>query len=247
MIKEIKDQKMIEEKFKKFDKNNDYYGIYDQDLLLDIFYLYNNSFHLENKYLSFNFKNSYKENIFEDIKNIAKKPLQVMLYSTDERVKELKENGFINMRKCYEAEFSLKDLEENEFKDVRINKTTKNTEKGNIISRLAYEHYKITHSSINPLTATFEQFKQTLPGNIYYEEVNNEVINYTFIEENEICYFGTTKEETFKNFIYQIMLKKINDYKEVFFEADNTDQLAMILLSLFKNKKIDTFDTYILK
>ena len=110
----------------------------------------------------------------------------------------------------------------------------------------AYNHYVETHKEINPLTVNMEAFRSVLPNDAYLQIDDDKIINYVFVEENELCYMGSEKLSTFDGFIYSIIKEVLRTNEDITFEADDTDEVAMKFKQLFNDKSTDSFNTYIL-
>lgn len=210
---------------------------------------YTNKYHQTNLYLVGNLliKDDYTE--LATLQHQTKKTLQCMVSSTDEAViKTLEFMGFCCVRKCYEIEvreYDLVDTNQSRNADILCFTNRKTTEYMKCAYRM-YQYYQQTHRSINPLTVTFEQFVDILPNQVCYYMTNGQVIHLAFIENNEIAYVYSNDLASFKQFALQVVYWLFRQYDTIYFEADNVDDVAMTLKSLFKEQSsLETYDTYI--
>ena len=204
-----------------------------------------NEFHNKHTYIKIN---DIKKVSLDDFKALAKeKPLQIGVDSNQiDLIELLKKAGFILKRKCYDVEVSREDLK-NPLGPKRFE--TKLTNKGEMAyekaSNLVFRYYKKTHEQVSPLTVDYEKFKEILPDQAFYYEKNGEMILAAFLENEEIAYLAGFEEKLADDFINDLLIYLFGKYKEIFFEADNTDPLATKLKNKFLEKFDPTFDTYI--
>lgn len=230
-------------------KNNfkSYEIITNNQKIVGSFYAYDNQSHLANKYLVINDNLITKEEVFSYIKLYFNKPLQVMIDSTNVNIiNTLLNANFKLVRKCYELEVFKRDLLSKKYQEVSFLKTNKNENIYNKIAYTSYNYYKNTHESINPLNLSFEDYINLLPNNLYYHITKDNIINYVFEEDGELCYFGGTDNISFENFINSLLIKLFKYYSHMFFEIDSNDKVAIRMFNLFKKPK-ESYNTYILK
>ena len=66
-----------------------------------------------------------------------------------------------------------------------------------------------------------------------------------FTENNEIAYVCSLNRQSYQPFIQTVLNELFSKFDEIFFEADDTDWAASILLNQFKFNKNESFNTYI--
>lgn len=206
---------------------------------------YTNEFHNKHTYIKIN---DIKKVKIGDLEALAKgKPLQIGIESNQVEVIDLlKKADFIIKRKCYEVEATREDLknplEPKKCKGKITKKSEKSYEKA---AALNFEYYKKTHETVNPLTASFEEFKESLPERAFYYEKDGEILMAAFIENEEIAYLASFEDSLADEFINDLLIYLFKNHQEIYFEADNTDPLATKLKNKFVEKFDLTFDTYI--
>lgn len=204
-----------------------------------------NEFHNKHTYIKIN---DMKKMKLADLEAFPKeKPLQVGIYSDQiDLIEFVKKAGFVLKRKCYEVEVTRKDLK-NPLGTERLETTL--TSKGERAfekaSDLVFRYYKKTHEAVSPLTVGLEKFKEILPENAFYFEKEGQVLMTAFLENEEIAYLAGFEEKLADDFINDLLIYLFKNYKEIFFEADNTDPLATKLKNKFLEKSDLSFDTYI--
>ncbi len=212
---------------------------------------YESPFYSRNCYLKPNLSVcpvGFSAEIFNMLKNLIARPLQVMVYSDDLKLAEfLKAGGFELKRRCFESEVSAGDYIKSYSSEAHLSECAIGSEEYLKCCELLYQYHEITHREINPLTAEPEEFYKALPRNVIYEVRGGETTNFAFVEENEIAYLGSTDIGSFPSFLAGVVEKLFGSYKTLTFESDDCDPLAMMLRSLFKNNSDLSFDTYILE
>lgn len=185
--------------------------------------------------------------VFDLLSQKLDKPMQVMVSSEDEEViLFIQAAGFSCRRKCYEIEASIQDY---------IGKKTKESLSFAVLGHTIYEkccemmldRYISTHKEINPWTGTKEDFFMMLPKAVFYEMDNDKIKNFAFVEDNEIAYVCSVDRFDFILFAQNLITGMFKQNEAIMFEADDCDEYAMELKSLFTNKSEESFDTYILK
>lgn len=211
---------------------------------------YQNSFHNEYLYLRFNLNHFPSFSPFPEIIKIENKPLQVMIDSTEkELISFLTKNSFQLKRRCYSPKVSQR-LLKNDLPDhpVKITKFTSDDSIYEKCCEFLYDYYKKVHEAVSPLTAHKEEFVEEVPTKSGYFQVdqNNNIVNLVFTEENEIVYICSTNKETCLSFIQAVLKDLFSKYQEIFFEADDTDWAATMLLDQFVVDRTASFNTYLL-
>lgn len=211
--------------------------------------LYSNRFHKQNQYLHLHlseYETAWAIPLFSDIQKIVKKPLQVMVSSTDaERVKFLLAGGFVCKRKCYEMDVTAKELI-SKSQVTPMNAAETGVPEYDMCCRLLFDYYKQTHAKVNPLTADYIEFCECLPEKALYQNYLGHTMHFAFVEENEIAYIGSTDVNSIQSFAESLVQMLFSDYERICFECDNGDAAAMQLKGLFKAEISESFDTYIL-
>ncbi len=241
----------IKGKLKCYD-DFEYYQVSKNSIVLGYFSAYDNDFHQNNKYIkpiNETFDNLNKIEIFKAISVYFNKPLQVMIESNKrEIISVLNKVGFILKRQCFEREFKIADMIPLEDVTSTIIQTIKKGSKQyDEASLIAFDYYAKTHKDVSPLTATLEQFKQILPDHVVGQIIDDKIINLCFIEKDELCYFASIDEASFKDFSICVIKYMFSKNETITFEVDSTDPLGLTFISCFKNDSIDSFDTYIFK
>ncbi len=207
-----------------------------------------NKFHTNNVYLqlhlnSFSFDGGQLFNILATHFN---KNLQINEYSNEkELINFIKANGFVLKRKCYECSYTEKELKDRTESKQYLNLVHKNDSIYQEALQLLYEKYKRDHESINPLTCSFKEFSLNIPSHATVQLIDNCVVNYAFIDKNEIAYIGSNKIETLRLFSNQVIKTIFKKYPIVEFEADDCDLEAMTLKDMFYNESNKSFNAYI--
>lgn len=208
---------------------------------------YKNKFHSRNVYLDLNINNFDNEAIkqgFEFLKNEYEVPLQVILNSKDlDKIKALEIAGFHLVRTTYELNIQREEVQ----KHLPFSESSKDLvmSKGNeefII--LLYEDYSAKHESINPLTASIEEFGDSIPEDIVYSKSAPK--NFAFVEDNEIAYIHIENGEKGLNFFNNLLVKMIEDFDNVIMEVDDTDEDAMRCKNLINIEAEEVYLTYLL-
>ena len=174
------------------------------------------------------------------------KPLQIMISSEEKDVISfIQKAGFNCKRKCYEVDASVQDY---------IGKKTKETMSFAIdgdtlydrCCEIMFDRYIVTHKGINPWTGTKEEFFTLLPKTVFYEMDNETIRNLAFVEDNEIAYVYGEDKNKFVSFMHKLIIEMFEQNETIVFEADDCDEYAMELETLFDNQSEESFDTYIL-
>lgn len=238
----------------KFKANNEPYFEYYQiinDRFQGCFIAYDNRFHKNNKYIypktniigEVNIKD-----VFKSIRKYFNRPLQIMISSNQtEVISNIINAGFKLKRKTYECKFEQKDIKINIAERVSVKLINTNDELYEEVVQKVYDHYTETHKNISSLTVNLDEFRSVLPKEVYVNVINDKLLNYAFVETNELCYMGSEDINTFDSFAYTIIKKMFKINKKINFEIDDTDDVAMRFKNLFSKKSEISFDTYILK
>lgn len=177
-------------------------------------------------------------------------PLQIMAYSDDPMVPYLLSGGFVRKRCCLEVTATPDDLLSPLPEMVTPMTAVKGTVEYDTCCRLLYDHYARTHQSVSPLTATLEQFRETLPETALYAQNAQSITHCAFVEPDteawEIAYVGTGDLSAFPSFAQAIVAQAFRETSEVTFECDDCDPAAVAMKGLFRVCEDVTFDTFVL-
>ena len=203
----------------------------------------------------FHKKNIYIDFVLDDMKNINRDsfkaiseenhaPLQMMIDGDDTKKKDfIEENGFNRVRTCYGMSVRRDDLIRKETAKINLLLAKEGDEKYCELAKIYFEYYKKTHESINPLTVDFDEFKNILTKDVYYNEEDGMAL--AFVEDNEIAYVYASDIAKADEFFYSLCEKLFNDYEEIFFEADDVDESAMRLKNIFSGGVDEITETWI--
>ncbi|ERT64925.1 hypothetical protein [Peptoniphilus sp. BV3AC2] len=198
-----------------------------------------NDFHNKNIYIDFENGDISPMLSFRAIADKFGAPLQIMLEDKDDLKRNfILQNGFKLVRTCYSCEFYSSDLKIVP-SDTKIMTTVKNRE----FSWNYYNHYKKMHQAINPLTASFEEFVEILPNEVYFVDEKN----FAFVEDNEIAYVLCEETSAGDDFLLALCHALFCKYETIVFEADDVDPIAMRLKNKFVNGFVEKTETWIYK
>ena len=112
-----------------------------------------------------------------------------------------------------------------------------------------YQYYKNSRKTVSPLTMSKDNFIKEVPTKTGYYQLNknSQIENIIFTENNEIAYICSTNPKTCPQFIQAVLFHMFSSFESLFFEADNTDWAAIMLLNQFKVAVTESFNTYILE
>lgn len=209
-----------------------------------------NPYHAESYYLELQLQQydaQISMCIFDKISQRLNKSMQILISSDESELSEfISQAGFVCKRKCYEIEADVQDYI-GELINGPLAIALDNEVVYQICRKMMLERYISTHKIINPWTGTETEFYEALPKVVYYEVENRQVINIAFVEGNEIAYVCGTDIDKFTIFAQNIVTKLFDKYENIVFEADDCDEYAMKLKSLFNNQSEVSYDTYIRK
>lgn len=229
------------------------FEVWSDNKLMGEIEIYRNPFHTQNSYLKLylmDYPASIAASLFERISIETSCPLQVMLESTEKQlVGFLRAGGFKFARRCYEMEVTKDELKGDTSVDFPVRYSSKGSAEYSLCCQLLYKRYADSHKAVNPLTASLEHFCEALPELVAYQMRNGSIVHFAFIEDNEIAYVGSIELDSFTSFAVSVLEKLFLEYKTIFFECDDCDEVAMMLRGLFavNNNAEKSFDTYILR
>ena len=99
------------------------------------------------------------------------------------------------------------------------------------------------HQAINPLTASFDNFMEILPDEVYFIDDKN----FAFVEDNEIAYVLCEETHTGDDFLLALCHTLFYNYDTIVFEADDVDPIAMRLKNNFSDGFVEKTETWIYK
>lgn len=211
---------------------------------------YENPFYAQNLYLKpalSEYDPVLSTELFSVLKALVNRPLEVMTESENARLSDfLKAGGFELKRRCFESEVSAADFIGGAVFSGGLSEAAAGSGEYLSCCEILYDYHKITHRGINPLTASLGEFQKRLPKTVVFGAKDGEILNFAFVEENEIAYLGSADIGSFRDFALKLVGTIFEKYETLVFESDDCDPLAMGLRSLFKNQNDSSFDTYIL-
>lgn len=205
-----------------------------------------NAFHNRNVYIDFEYEDlkDKKTDPFREIYNAHGVPLQFMVDSSDTFKRNIAKTwGFKKMRSCYSLEVTKDDLISHENRTIKICEANLEDEIYENLSKIYFDYYRSSHEAINPVSASFNEFKEILPDKIYFNQ--DDGVSFAFIEKNEIAYVYSDNLEIAEDFFRTVAEKMFCEYDTIFFEADDVDECAMRLKNIFSSGVNDVFETWI--
>ena len=222
--------------------------VYENETCIGTIHLSENPYHKQNCYVELElecYDCSISAELFKKLSPMIQRSLQVMVSSDNTQIISfLTAGGFVCKRKCYEVEATKEDWV-GTGGSVPLCTAGKGDEAYDLCCKLMYERYKDTHKDINPWTAELSDFVKKLPAKVFYESDGDAVVNFAFIEENEIAYVYSTDPARFSDFAAVLVENLFAEHETVFFECDDCDWVAMKLREMFLNQEETSFDTYI--
>ena len=211
--------------------------------------LYKNKYHSNHCYLNLHLDclDEIDEGyLFKAICQKVGKPLQVMISSHESAIVSFLERaGFVCKRKCYEVDARSKDYIGTEGRrDLCCSNAGEQIYER--CCEILFEQYVLNHQQISPWTGSKQDFISELPEMVYYEMIDNQIQNLTFVEQNEIAYVFGRDIKSFRLFAEDLITRLFTQYDAITFEADDCDEPAMELKKLFANQTEESFDTYIM-
>ncbi len=207
-----------------------------------------NPYHNRNYYLDMDFVSldfAEAEEMFEEITLKLKKPLQVMISSEEKKkIAFLESAGFICKRKCYEVEAEQPDyIGLNREREIPYAYVGQDIYKQ--CCELMLDRYCLLHKDINPWTGSREAFFEELPECVAYTCIGGEVSCFAFVENEEIAYVYGRDRREFRLFAQGLVTEWFKKHKEITFESDDCDEMAMELKQLFTNQSEESYNTYV--
>lgn len=232
-------------RLQKLDKG---YSVYQDDQYIGTVELYDNPYHTRNCYVKLEldrFDADISAELFEKLRAMAGRPLQVMVSSDNTALTEfLIAGGLTCRRKCYETEAGAKDYI-GEKADVPLLHIRAGEPDYTLCCRMMFDYYVETHKAVNPWTADQETFCRNMPARVIYQKADGKITNLAFVEENEIAYLCGSDRQGFKAFAFGLITFLFERYETICFESDDSDWAATQLRAMFKNQDETSFDTYV--
>lgn len=228
--------------------NPDTYELFENSHSIGTISTYRNLFHDTCSYLKFNLTKIPTSSPFMEIRHQEQKPLQVMIESQQSKmVNFLTKSGFQCKRCCYEAKVSSTELKHPLRAELLILPFAKCDPIYQACCHFLYQYYKDTHEQVSPLTVTETEFTAEVPTQTGYYSLNEygQLAHVAFTEKNEIAYLCSNDLNACSAFIDSLLTETFKNYSTIFFEADDTDCAASMLLDKFKYSKTESFNTYI--
>lgn len=207
-----------------------------------------NPFHNQNLYIDFDLEDikNINKDTFKDISKENHAPLQMMLDGNEtEKRNFIKEHGFKRARVCYSMTVRKSDMLSKDISGLKLLHAKEGEAIYDELAKIYFDYYKNTHKSINPLSVDFDEFKEILTKEVYYNDESG--MSLASVEDNEIAYVYTSNLDKADEFFKSLCEKLFNDYEEIFFEADDVDQSAMHLKNLFNGGVDEITETWIYK
>ncbi|MGN0629085.1 MAG: hypothetical protein ACI4IW_05610 [Oscillospiraceae bacterium] len=234
----------------KENENENEYRVFSSEILLGKIEVYTSPFYAGNCYLRLSlaqYDPSLSTELFSVLKRLTGHPLQVMTESENAVLTDfLKAGGFELKRRCFESEVSAADFIGGAAPGGGLFEAAAGSAEYLSCCELLYDYHKATHRKINPLTSSLGEFQKMLPKTVVFDAVEGKILNFAFVEENEIAYLGSADIGSFRDFAFKLVGALFEKYETLVFESDDCDPLAMGLRSLFKNQDDSSFDTYVL-
>lgn len=230
--------------------NSNTYQLFENNKNVGTISTCTNDYHNQNCYLKFNLFVYPTYSPFSLIMQDKKKPLQVMLDSTEKYLIDfLTKNGFQLKRRCFSLTVKKDNMKLLPEEKITIQKFDMHNNKYLDCCDFLYQYYKNSHKVVSPLTISKDQFIKEVPTKTGYYQLNkdSQIENIVFTENNEIAYICSTNPKTCPKFIRAVLFHMFSSFESLFFEADNTDWAAMMLLNQFNVAVTESFNTYILE
>lgn len=204
---------------------------------------HNGNYYLDVDFALWNFAETGE--LFKEIACKLKKPLQVMLSSAEkEKIAFLESEGFVCKRKCYEIEAEKQDyIGQNGEREIWYSFVGQDIYKQ--CCELMLDRYCLLHKAINPWTGSREDFFKELPDCVAYTCIGGEVSCFAFIENEEIAYVYGRDISEFRLFAQGLVTELFKKHKDITFESDDCDKMAMELKQLFTNRSEESYNTYV--
>ena len=234
-------------------QGDDCYAVDQSGVQIGLIKAMHNPYHNQHIYLNLELTRldaSAAQALFGRLRRELGKPLQVMLYASEEMHEFLTAGGFQRKRRCYEWEASSSDLCVPLTPSVCLQKAERGSLAYTQCCKLLYNYYGETHSAVSPLTIGAERFCSDLPDTAFCFTQGGTVRQCAFIEPDgkccEIAYVGSLEPNAFSGFAHALLAELFGKYDVIAMECDDCDPAAMALKALFALAEETPYDTYIL-
>ena len=218
--------------------NSNTYQLFENNKNIGTISTYTNDYHNQNCYLKFNLLIYPIFSPFSLIMQDKRKPLQVMLDSTQKSLIDfLTKNGFQLKRQCFSLTVKKDNMKLLPEEKITIQKFDMHNNKFLDCCDFLYQYYKNSHKVVSPLTISKDQFIKEVPTKTGYYHLNK-----NFQIESEY----SREQMRINKFTQSVLLDMFSSFESIFFEADDTDWAAMDLLNQFDVDVTQSFNTYIL-
>ena len=207
---------------------------------------YINKYHAGHIYLRMDSDAVMTEEQLNQILVDVDKPIQVNVDAEWEKANaSLKALGFQLVRVCSCMKVGKGDLNCSLSRVTSILETSIGKAEYDGCVKMLYQHYKDTHESVNPLTATLDEFKEILPAKAIFYMTENTLQAAAFIEENEIAYLCGRDKDCLAELLPELVAYMFEQYDTLEFEADDTDWAATYLRGMFCGGEVSVYNTYV--
>lgn len=228
--------------------NPDDYELFDDGESIGTLHTHRNEYHGRNCYLKLEFerRDFNPAPLFAALYEERQRPLHTMVPHPQQPTADfLVRGGFALRRRCFLMRVKREDLLA-PIQEGTLLEYEKGDAEYDEACRLLYAQYTRDHAPISPLTADLSTFCSVLPHRILCRKDSTSAITqYVFPEENEIAYMGSEDLSDFPAFAEAVLAQMFRTYEELEFEADNVDEVAMMMRGLFTNGDGFSLDTYL--
>lgn len=229
------------------------YNIYRSGVDIGCITVSQNPYHDRHCYLNLGltqFDPAIAKELFGLLRRELGRPLQVMLYASEEMHRFLIAGGFARRRRCYELEAKPSDWIAPPVAAMPLTKAMRGSLAYIRCCDMLYHSYCETHRKVSPLTAEKEVFCSDLPDTVFCHMDHGAIRHFAFAardeERCELFYVGTASLPDFQRFAESLVAELFRECDSIAAECDDTDPAAMILKSLFALPDGISYDTYIL-
>lgn len=231
-------------------KQDGKYCVHHKQQQLGFIELHDNPQHATNCYIKVelhSWETSISEDLWRKVREIARRPLQVMVDSSNMAIIDfLNAGGFVCKRKCYEVDACVADYVGG-IVDMELYYCIVGDQDYEACCQMMYHYYLDTHKEINPWTADYDTFCAKLTKTAVYAKTDNTILSLAFIESNEIAYVCSSDQPHFHRFAQSLISSMFTAHNRIIFECDDCDRVAIILKNLFVNQSDTGFCAFVLE